>query len=160
MESTKCQRIFYLLTLWAIIASLFSFSIWKKTLTPRIITAKDEISHSRKDNQINTTVEDFHFPRKPPALPHQLRNQKLPVNTSSSFRRRFLMWDRANQTLSSAIGPHHVITPDKYLIYRCDSESMRFCGGWADRVKGVLLTYVIANLTGEPIINRAILHKT
>merc|ERR1711936_1058253 len=37
---------------------------------------------------------------------------------------------------------------ERYFIYRCDRH-LRLCGGWADRLKGAMLSYVIANLTGR-----------
>lgn len=57
--------------------------------------------------------------------------------------------DMFNKTISSnlAFGREIIIDKTKYLIYRCDTNSMRHCGGWADRIKGMMAAYIIANLT-------------
>ena len=51
--------------------------------------------------------------------------------------------------MSNAIGPDLVLDKRKYFIYRCDAGVMDGCCGWADRVRGILGGYLMANLTGE-----------
>ncbi|XP_005110247.1 uncharacterized protein LOC101849567 [Aplysia californica] len=76
--------------------------------------------------------------------------RELPDTPGSlSFQEKFLLWDRFNAP--PGFGPYAGRNSDRYLIYRCDSESMSGCGGWADRLKGILLGYNIANLTGRAL---------
>ncbi|GFR96788.1 hypothetical protein ElyMa_006307300 [Elysia marginata] len=162
MESTKCQRVFLLLTLWVAAVIVVLFSSWQGHTGIVIQHAEDaKGTASQEDNGTNMpSLNSIKIPsknerkvaRKGLSATSHLNNDEQDakvLNSSSSYRRRFLLWDKANSTLSSMIGPQRVDKPQKYLIYRCDMEGMRFCGGWADRVKGVLLTYVVANLTGR-----------
>jgi len=72
-------------------------------------------------------------------------------NQQLSFREKFLLWD---QYMAPALGQETAeLRPDdqqeQFLIYRCDSGRMSFCGGWSDRLQGAMATYVLANLTGR-----------
>ncbi|RUS70516.1 hypothetical protein EGW08_021716 [Elysia chlorotica] len=75
----------------------------------------------------------------------------LPYAETFSARKRFAKWQAGQEVdrVAMAIGPDLVPDPDKYFIYRCDSGVMDGCCGWADRVRGILGGYLIANLTGE-----------
>ncbi|GFN83861.1 hypothetical protein PoB_001036700 [Plakobranchus ocellatus] len=173
MEATKRQRIFLLLALWAVVASTVLISINEKFPTmlsvgykgrensnvtqwmKRDTETKSKLSMTMSYNSSKAPAEKKkssktgkHPSESTSHLNYRSNSQSAPV-TASSFRRRFLLWDHANTTIESSIGRDHVSTLERYLIYRCDGASMTLCGGWADRVKGILLTYVIANLTGR-----------
>ena len=59
---------------------------------------------------------------------------------------QFLLWDFYKRP---EYGPDVPSSTEKYLIYRCDSGRMSVCGGWADRLKGLVFSYLLANLTGR-----------
>ncbi|XP_071096972.1 uncharacterized protein [Haliotis cracherodii] len=42
---------------------------------------------------------------------------------------------------------HDQASSDKYIIYTCDGTF--YCGGWADRLKGVVAAYLLANATNS-----------
>ncbi|CAG5133856.1 unnamed protein product [Candidula unifasciata] len=71
------------------------------------------------------------------------------VPLMSRHRRRFLMWYFARPDIASLIGPDTGAEATQYVIYRCDTGRMSTCGGWADRIKGMMTAYIIANLTGR-----------
>ena len=166
MDSKK--RIFLSLTIWAISASLVFFILWRNALdinheedqyyiwTPNKSSPNISLVHgvSKSQTKMNSSIEDSYQRRRFPTArrSHGVLHDLAPIKVTSRFRRQFLQWDQSNKTLSSLIGPQCLSSPDKYLIYRCDmTRIMRNCGGWADRVKGMLLTYVMANLTGKQL---------
>ena len=64
----------------------------------------------------------------------------------SPYRGQFLLWDFYKRP---AFGPDVPATTDRYFVYRCDQGQMAVCGGWADRIKGLVVSYLLANLTGR-----------
>ncbi|XP_005103552.1 uncharacterized protein LOC101862129 [Aplysia californica] len=69
---------------------------------------------------------------------------ELPDPPDLTFRDKYFLWDRLHPP---AMGDDQWARSDSYLIYRCDPGRMDRCGGLADRLKGMLLAYVMANLT-------------
>ncbi|XP_012942401.1 uncharacterized protein LOC101851600 isoform X2 [Aplysia californica] len=76
----------------------------------------------------------------------KLENTTLERLQLSKIRSHFLLWDQYN---IPPIGQDKAATSGKYFIYRCDEATMSLCGGWDNRVNGVLLSYIVANLTGR-----------
>ncbi|GFS27660.1 hypothetical protein ElyMa_005291500 [Elysia marginata] len=103
-------------------------------------------AHSAKNNGEKHTVHaSSGIPLKPDCIPG------YPSTGTFSARQRYLQWQEGKDLdrVTKAIGPDLVLDPGKYLIYRCDTGLMDGCCGWADRVRGILGGYLMANLTGR-----------
>lgn len=80
-----------------------------------------------------------------PVLRHEVpscnesRQQKTKI---SEFRENFLLWDYVNQI---HMRDKAARTGRGVVMYECN----RFCGGWADQIKGTIFSYLVANLTGR-----------
>ena len=48
--------------------------------------------------------------------------------------------------------PNHLNINDKYVIYECIDDNGWLCGGWADRLKGIMSAYAWALLTNRKLI--------
>ena len=66
-----------------------------------------------------------------------------------TFREKFLLWDLYQTPAVGHDQAEFHTDNDNFLIYRCDTGRMSLCGGWGDRLKGVMVTYMLANLTGR-----------
>ena len=94
------------------------------------------------------------------ALPPQPMsdNAEVPLNTSNAshlqhqdgtgaadtsvFRQRFLLWDKANTV---DFIDENARKGNGYFLYECTLGGL--CGGWADQIKGAVISYLIANIT-------------
>lgn len=65
------------------------------------------------------------------------------TNVETSQRRRF-GGRRGSQMVSSHYASFANET-ERFMIYQC----IKFCGGWADRLKGIITAYIIATLTNR-----------
>merc|ERR1711963_1274561 len=73
-----------------------------------------------------------------------------PSNTNDqqnlTYRQKYQLWDSYEP---AKIGLETGVEENGYFIYRCDGVKMNICGGWADRLKGAMFTYLLANITGR-----------
>ena len=139
--ATRSRRTLCFTSLWTMIIFLLIFT-WLQQ-TQNVIWTNPATSCERLIGNVTWTsslILDKEF-----STEADLDLDRIP----SKFRERFRHWNQANSSLTAAIGHDHMTAHDKYLIYRCDDVEMRWCGGWADRINGVLLAYVLANITGE-----------
>ncbi|XP_012943235.1 uncharacterized protein LOC106013061 [Aplysia californica] len=134
---------------------LHSFDSESNTLRNDDIVSYKTSSPSSNDvpNKNDTpTVNDTPFRNHTEAQvlesKHASSNSGIPKTTGKVFDDkldlpRYLLPSRINDISSDKN------EDEKYFIYRCDDGLMRFCGGWADRLKGILTGFLIANLTGR-----------
>ena len=60
----------------------------------------------------------------------------------------FLLWLNYNRLIANEVfSPHHLHT--KYIQYECLQSDL--CGGWADRLKGILSSYAFALITDRSL---------
>ena len=71
---------------------------------------------------------------------------------NTGFRERFRLWDQLDQPkFGKEVIEKESLGHQRYFIYRCGKPNGRLkkCGGWGDRLNGVIKSYLIANLTGR-----------
>ena len=117
------------------ISALLELS-YNKIATLEDIASKkiSNISASLKNSNTNTQLKNTASQGPPPAVVSTVNTMTLAED---------LLPPKEPEPGSGGRGG----SAAKYLIYRCDVNQT--CGGWADRVKGVLTGFVIAALTGE-----------
>uniref|UniRef100_A0A0B7BA76 L-Fucosyltransferase n=1 Tax=Arion vulgaris TaxID=1028688 RepID=A0A0B7BA76_9EUPU len=93
----------------------------------------------------NTDESVFKF--RSPSVDESSQTITDMVTTRSTFRDNFLLWNKARQNIAETIYPYSSDKASRYLIYRCDSGRLSHCGGLADRLKGMIAGYIIANIT-------------
>ncbi|BFZ15753.1 hypothetical protein BsWGS_18792 [Bradybaena similaris] len=135
---------------WYTISDLRSQLLYNVSSLPDIDslhdTSRSPDIHSLLDvsNVANNSAQS----RSYKAMSNMHTSQVMAVPWMSKYRQDFLLWDRVRPDISNAIGLD-VRKADKYFIYRCDFNIKPSCGGIADRLVGMIASYVIANLTGR-----------
>lgn len=90
------------------------------------------------------TVLFFEVGRWSVGIPVSSWTSYLPVHTGKYSNTLQLELGRAtNSRVGPTVGQN--AAAERYMIYYCQ----HFCGGWADRLKGIVIAYVIATLTNR-----------